>query len=274
MPPTTVAPKARFVTVTPKMAHEYLSKNRKNRNLRPSKVDRLARDILAGNYLLTGEAIKFDVDGNLIDGQHRCAAILKADKSVQVLVVTGLPSDAQKVLDTGAARTPSDALQLSGRSHAAILASASKMAMNWEAGNIRTSASTLTLSPTHSEVLAFVDGDPHIQWAAARAQHFYGAGLSAPPSAIAFAMWLIGQVDAPQCNRFFESLAEMRTDGSGDPRYVLLRRLHGMKDERTTSVYAAFVLVRGWNAWRKGETIKRITGFGGGSKAVAFPEPV
>lgn len=273
--PTTTVPKvsARLVTVTPKMAHEYLSKNRKNRNLRPSKVDRLARDITAGNFLVTGEAIKFDADGNLIDGQHRCASILKADKPVQILVVTGLDPAVQQVLDTGAARTQADALALEGKRNTAVLAAASKLAINWEAGVIRTSASTLTISPTHSEIISFANTDPHIQWASDRAQHFYGMGLSAKPSVVAFCIWLMGKVDAPDTNRFFGSLAEMATDGAGDPRHALLRRLHAMRDERTTQVEQAFAFVKAWNAWRKGERLSKIQNAGAG-KPSAFPEPI
>lgn len=273
MPTPTVAPKARFITVTPKMAHEYLSKNRKNRKIRPSRVDRLARDILAGNYLVTGEAIKFDKNGNLIDGQHRCAAILKAGQPVCILVVTGLDLGVQRVIDTGGARSAADALLMDGKKDTAVLAAAAKFALNWQAGVIRTSASTLSFSPTHSEILSFADADPFIQWAAERGQHYYGQGFSAKPSVVAFCLWLTGQVDAPDANRFFTSLVEMQTEGSGDPRLALLRRLHAMKDEKSTQVDEAWAIIRAWNAWRKGERLERILSASHG-KPSPFPEPV
>jgi hypothetical protein len=264
-------PTARFVTVTPKVAHEWLSKNRKNRNLRPSKVDRIARDIVAGRYMVTGEAAKFDWNGNLIDGQHRCAAILKADTPVHMLVVYGLDPASQDVMDTGAARSSADMLGLNGKQHTAITAASIKLILNWQAGNIRSSASTLTLSPTHAEILAFADVDPTISWAAARAQHFYGMGLSVRPSVLAFCLWLTGRRDAPAANSFFESLAEMTTDGIGDPRYALLRRLHTMKDERTTQVMEAWVVIRAWNAWRADERMEKVQ-IGSRGKPSPFPE--
>lgn len=264
---------ARFMVVTPALASEWLGKNRKNRNLRTKKADRYARDLKAGNWLTTGDAIRFDWNGNLIDGQHRLTAILQSGSSAQMLVVRGLDPAVMNVLDTGAARSSSDMLLLNGKQNTAVVAAGAKLCLNWQAGNIKTAASTLVLNPTHSEILEFVESDPTIQWASSRAQHFYGSGLAAKPSVVAFTLWLTGNVDAPAANTFFTSLAEMTTDGAGDPRYALLRRLNAMKDERTSQVGQAWAFVRAWNAWRAGETLGKIQSSGQG-KASVFPEPI
>lgn len=264
---------ARFAVVTPAMASEWLGKNRKNRKLRPGKAARYARDITSGNWLATGDAVKFDHDGNLLDGQHRLTAILQAGEPAEMLVVTGLDPAVMNVLDTGAARTSSDMLLLNGKQNTAVVAAAAKLCLNWQAGNIKTSASTLVLNPTHSEILAFAESDPTIQWASSRAQHFYGAGLKARPSVVAFCMWLTGQIDAPATNLFFTSLAEMNTDGAGDPRYTLLRRLNAMQDERTSQIGQAWVIIRAWNAWRAGDRATKFVSNSHG-KPLAFPEPV
>jgi hypothetical protein len=47
-----------------------------------------------------------------------------------------------------------------------------------------------------------------------------------------------------------------------------------MKDERTTQVGQAFVFIKAWNAWRKGESLTRIHGYGAGAKPSIFPEPI
>lgn len=272
---TTVQPKptAKMVRVTPKMAQQWLVKNHKNRNLRNAKVDRYARDLVAGAWRFTGETIKFDWDGNLIDGQHRLAAILKADVEIDLLVVRDVDPKAQDVMDTGAARTTVDMLQLNGKQNSAVLAAGTKLCLNWQAGNIKTSHSTLILNPTHSEILAFVELDDRIVWSATLAQALYPSLRNARPSVLCFSIWLTSAVDAKASREFHQSLADMATGGPGDPRYALLRRLNAMQEEKTSQVGQAFVFVKAWNAWRAGDSLSKLQTGGGGVKTSQFPEP-
>lgn len=272
---TTVQPEStvEMVHVTPKMAQQWLLKNHKNRSLRSAKVERYARDMAAGSWRFTGETIKFDSDGNLADGQHRLAGILKSGVGLDVLVVRGIDPKAQDVMDTGATRTTVDMLQLNGKQNASVIAAGTKLCLNYLAGNITTSRSSLILNPTHSEVLEFVEADPRINWASQLAQSLYPSMRSSRPSVIAFSIWLTAGVDAPASREFHQSLADMTTDGPGDPRYALLRRLNAMKEEKTTQVGQAFIFIKAWNAWRSGDTLTKITAFGGGTRPSPFPEP-
>lgn len=54
------------IELTPQKAHELLGKNVNNRSLRHRQVEKYARDILAGSWQLTGEAIQVDWSGNLL----------------------------------------------------------------------------------------------------------------------------------------------------------------------------------------------------------------
>lgn len=264
-------PTAKLMTVTPKLASEWLGKNRKNRNLRPALVSRYARDMKAGRWEVTGEAVKFNTDGNLTDGQHRLAAILQSGTAVDLFVVHNLNGHSQDVMDTGTRRSAQDMLLLNGKRNTAVLASAVRLCLNWQVGNLKTSASFPSFSPTHSEVLDFAESDPRIQWAADRARHFYTAGLrSLKPSVMAFCLWLMADEDASAANTFFQSMADMTTDGPGDPRYALLRRLHTMRDEKVTQVFQATAVLKAWQAWRKGEKLQRIQASGHG-KPSSFP---
>jgi hypothetical protein len=62
-----------------------------NRKLKPWKVEAIARDMRAGVFILTHQGIAFDVDGRLLDGQHRLAAIVLAGKPCSLLVTKNLP---------------------------------------------------------------------------------------------------------------------------------------------------------------------------------------
>lgn len=105
-----------FFTVAPSDARELLGKNYDNRALSESIVARYAGDILGGRWALTHQAIAVGPDGNLVDGQHRLAAIIRA--GVPTLVVFAIYRDAkvaeearQKV-DLGRTRRAGDVMEI------------------------------------------------------------------------------------------------------------------------------------------------------------------
>lgn len=74
------------------MAEEWLSTaNVKNRKLRVRTVDAFAADMRRGKWHTTHQGIAFDEAGNLLDGQHRLAAIVKSGCTIEILVTTGIP---------------------------------------------------------------------------------------------------------------------------------------------------------------------------------------
>jgi hypothetical protein len=95
--------------ITPAVAAEYLDQNTDNRHLRSRAVDMYTRNMLAGEWKVTGETIKFDRNGRLIDGQHRLAAIIRAEKQQPCLVVRGLEPEVQGVIDTNLHRIDAEA---------------------------------------------------------------------------------------------------------------------------------------------------------------------
>lgn len=75
--------------VTPDMAEHILgfanSKNRKYR--RATQVDKLRREMLDGQFVLLPDGLIFDEGGNLIQGQHRLAALIRAGIPGLVFIV-------------------------------------------------------------------------------------------------------------------------------------------------------------------------------------------
>lgn len=81
------------------------------RNLRPTKVAQYASDMELGLWSLNGEPLIIASNGDLIDGQHRIAAIVKANKPIEMMVVRGVEPQAFKTIDKGLARTAADCLK-------------------------------------------------------------------------------------------------------------------------------------------------------------------
>lgn len=124
------------VVVTPDIARDWLDKNTRNRKVRARHVERLTRDMAAGNFIFTGDAIRFDIEGTLIDGQHRLLACIAADQPFETLVVYNLPPETQDKLDGGANRKVSDILSLEGFHHSALLAAACRLILiEWIEGS-------------------------------------------------------------------------------------------------------------------------------------------
>lgn len=124
--------KATVETITPERAAELLARNPRNRSLKPTVVDRYSRDMAAGRWTLNGEPIILNGDGSLRNGQHRCAACVKAGVPFQTLVVTGVDDDAMPTIDTGVNRSLADYLGIAGNPNASIVSGVVNWAMRYD----------------------------------------------------------------------------------------------------------------------------------------------
>ena len=101
--------------VTPKMAQEFLKLNTKNRKPDHHRVKEYARDMIRGDWNEDNDdpitINKFNV---LENGQHRLMAVVKANKPIRFLVVTG-GEPAGETYDRGRPRSVNDSLTISGR---------------------------------------------------------------------------------------------------------------------------------------------------------------
>lgn len=99
--------------VTPETAAEWLlDHNKNNRKIRATRVTAYARDMRSGDWMATHEAIAFNCDGTLIDGQHRLEAVIESGIPGWFLVFHGVPKAVARVIDSNATRSASDALKI------------------------------------------------------------------------------------------------------------------------------------------------------------------
>lgn len=98
--------------VTPAKAQEFLAKNINNRPIRNGSIEQLTGIIERGEWRVTHQGLAFDKAGNLLDGQHRLHAIIRANKAVDILVTTGLDQETFAVIDCGRVRSFADRIKL------------------------------------------------------------------------------------------------------------------------------------------------------------------
>ena len=86
--------------VTPEWAKAVLETAPPNvRKLIPQSVEKFARDMLAGRWVLHHQGIAFDEHGSFFDGYNRLSAVVKANVSVPMLVSYGVPDEGKSETD-------------------------------------------------------------------------------------------------------------------------------------------------------------------------------
>lgn len=271
LPTSTGAMTVKTVRVTPAVAEKWLGKNVHNRKLNARRVRMLARAMERGEWMLTGEAIKFAADGTMIDGQHRCAAVVESGKSVPFLVIEGLPLEAQDVLDTGRARTAANQLDIHGHANPELLAATARIVLAYESGFTVLDGGSVDVS--HRQILDFAEGNEMLAFACTRGRTVT-KGADLRPSVAAAAIYLLTKVNDQKAQEFFDRLADGVNLDGGSPILALRARLRSTKDERShLPVHALLSLTfRSWNAWRGGRNITSLPLYRNG-EIIACPEP-
>jgi len=99
----------RVEEVSPKKAAQWLRLiHRDQRKIRHNKVEMYASQMKRGLWRLIPEPIVFDVDGRVIQGQHRIHAQVKAGVTISYYVIRNAPNTPEDPFDRGATRNEED----------------------------------------------------------------------------------------------------------------------------------------------------------------------
>ena len=117
------------IKINKSKAEDLLKINTSNRKPKDKVVKRYCDDMLKGNWRSnTGELIKVSKTNNLLDGQHRLLAIVKADVEVEMCIAYDLEDDIFDVLDTGSVRNSNDVFSIAKTSYTTSIPSIIQMA--------------------------------------------------------------------------------------------------------------------------------------------------
>lgn len=257
------SPRAEVVELTPDLAAVLLERNPDNRKIKARRVDDFARDMLAGNWKLNGEPIIVSSNGELNDGQHRCAAVVASKVPVLTFMVFGVTRDSQDTLDHGTARSPGDDLALHGHTDTVTLAAAARMLWQWrQYGTCMYSGQN---APTRVELMQTVDASPglsrSVALVSAKGPKAKALGSVAMLAFCHFAFRTVAH--ETDVAHFFDALVEGENLKRGDP--ILNARNRLITDRSVLSREQKIELIfRAWNAHRKGETTRQIFRLYGG----------
>lgn len=137
-----------ITTISPSVARAMLDKNLNNRKPSSKHVAALARDMRNGKWQLTGDAVRFDTDGTLIDGQHRLMACIAAETGFQTVIIYGLEPATKFAIDANKTRSPADFLHMDGLPNANHLQAAARFLLAIKAGGLRGNVMKFTIAET------------------------------------------------------------------------------------------------------------------------------
>lgn len=255
--------KVKVVTIDPALATKLLSRNTRNRGVSTNRVDQYAADMRRGNWVVNGEAIKIADDGTILDGQHRLLAILEADTPVETLLIVGLPAEAQETMDQGRNRTLYEALKLRGEGEYTALAAALKVVTLYERDGVPF-VGVLKAAPSNHECFRTLDRNPGVRESVALAAKHKVRWLSY--STLAGLHYLFAIVDQDDAEDFVVKLTRGAELPAASPIYLLRERLlraHTEKHQALSPKAKMALVIRTWNAYRRGEDLVRMTWTGG-----------
>lgn len=245
-------------------AQEWLDQIDRQRKVRKQRVVAIASDIVEGNWILSGEPFKFDEDGRFVDGQHRCHAIIMADKvkpgvTVQAVVVKNVPREAMTVLDTGAARSAADQLNIADFPFPTLLASTAKWIIFFDKDVLY--ADRMLRTATHTEIHQFVkNNEPLAKIVSVTASRLRKNIDAITPATLAASYYICFRIAPDEADWFFEKLATGASLDEGSPILALRSRLREIRLHKThlqPDGYLSLV-IRTWNAVREGREMSAI----------------
>lgn len=254
-------------TITPAIARHYLNAQLRNRKVKLTHVQALAKAMREGTFLVSGDPIRFNTRGELIDGQHRLLACIESGLPFQAVIVTNLAPETQAVIDTGLGRTRGDILSLlgfvDGRGLAAALTWLWRFDHSLETG--------YAVRPQVSDMEATLERHPTIT------EHLgtgYACGKLLTKSLASALDTLFAEKHQLQATLFFAQLKSGEGLFRGDPIYWLRARLLRERQAKAKlpPYEVAALTIKAWNAYVSGYQVRALRWRTEGESPEAFPQ--
>jgi len=261
MSTTTIRPTCAFEKITPDTAKQMLGVNHANRRLIDSGVERLKGILERGEWMSDStDAIGLDIDGGVVNGQHRLTSIMESGITVEALVVRGVSPDVIKVIDQGQPRNLAQILQMQGKyEYASDLASA--ITTLWRIGNDFEKTLPTAHKPTVPQLLEFFDVHPHLVDSMRTAVDVAKVLKGLSRGWLAPYHYIMSTVDPDAADEFYSKLESGAEINPGDPVHALREKIFAnasLSKPEAGSVPAAW-LVKAWEADRAGKSLTKQT---------------
>jgi hypothetical protein len=246
--------------LTHDLAARLLIMNSTNRPLRPGRALRYREDMAAGKWAENGETLKIGIKGHLVDGQHRCEAVVGTDLRVPMLAVFGVSETAGQTVDQGAPRNAGDYLAMRGEPNAPLAARIVRLRLAYDR-NDREALRDIS-KPTNAQVLEYFDThhDEVLESAKLADELREFAQPLVTPAVLGFAHNVLRDIDPAEASAYIEQVAKGEAINEGDAAWAVRNRL--LKMGRAGAARKVEPVLTGWNAFHSKRPLKtvRVTG--------------
>ncbi len=238
--------------VTPEKAALWTDEdtiNTHNRAIDSRRVMAYAHDMENDVWKFNNDGICFDVNGILLNGQHRLHACVVSQKPFKSIVIRGLPPETQETMDQHRVRSMAGILQLRGYGRCAHLGGAARALVNLaNAGD-----GYQSYRATNQELLTIIERHTGLSESIAVAKGCRGIS----PSVLG-AMHYAGKVllkNEERANAFVEVFNTGVPDYPGDPAHLFRENILRHQERKTSKIESVrfFSMIRAWNAFVKKE---------------------
>ena len=239
--------------VTPERASELLSRNLGNRPVSDGRVTTYATAMRMGRWRTTPEPIILGLQDELLNGQHRLLALIRAGTAVEMTLSAGWPAEIFAVLDSGAKRSSADRLHGIGYQNCNILAAMAGWQCRWERRKVTTSIVNAEVG--FDDLRITLERNPGLVEITRRSHDRHMGELRPiPPAGALWAYYQMQRRDEDAAERFMEQVFRGENLTAADPAYVLRERLRRMRETSTRRMappqwVSIAMLVRAWNGF-------------------------
>lgn len=248
------APHSEVVALTPVLASLLLERNKINRNLSKFNCETIKNDILADRWMFNGESLTVSNTGELLDGQHRCQAVIDTRKTILVNIAFGAQNRARFTIDIGRPKSAPNFLHMKGYTDTNNLSAAVALILQYN----KTGTVPINFArATKTEIVAAVDELRGIQISIDAVREATKKRLGSR-SVLAFCHYVFKKKSgAEAADEFMARLIEGDGLRKDSPIFRCRERLIGLDSGARANVRSE-VVFRAWNAWRRGETVSAI----------------
>lgn len=254
-------------TITPQMANKYLAMSPENRVTKTTTrvANTYAEAMKRGEWRLNGECIVFDKDGRPLDGHHRLIAVTIAGIPVTFSVCRGVDREAFTTYNCGLRTNLAQILGMKQVKNSNLIMGMIGININLcntgriRANNGMSSGSTRTVTSDYNVYIA--DQKAYDDTAElANRLNAYGKVLKTTwIGGVYYFLTHKGGYTPLEVLPFFEALCHLETSGvtpCDTLRNFIIR--HCMSNMKIEDGFLAALLIKAWNAYITGRTMKQI----------------
>jgi len=240
--------------LTPELAKKLLDAGGKNRPVKAGPLKMLCAAITEGKWRYNGESIVVSATGKLLDGQHRCIAVVQTGIAIEVELVSGVDDDVFDTFDGGSKRTASDVLGVESVKNAVLVAAAISIVDHFKHGRF---ASIARGGVRNEDVRALYAKYSGIT----RSVAVVGTTcLFCPASLLVALHYIFSEVDVGEADDFVHDLLSGEGLMKGDPVFELRKRLekNAFSKAKLGRVEVAAIMVKAWNYRRTAKPMAKL----------------